>query len=74
MVYVCSLRNSKDTTSVAIPALGNSILCPIVALKTLLQLQPGVNNDPLFQIQRHSKWVPLTDSVARKHLKRLPLF
>ena len=30
---------------------------------------PASPNDPLFTVPRHNNLVPLTDSVARKHLK-----
>ena len=32
---------------------------------------PGSPNDPLFQIPTGSTFAPLTDSVARKHLKKV---
>ena len=41
----------------------------VTALRTLLQAFPGDSNSPVFVIPRQKKWVPLTDSVARKHLK-----
>ena len=40
----------------------------------MLQIVPGSNNDPLFQIFSAGRWVPLTDSIARKHLKKVSNF
>ena len=53
---------------VQIPAISDSPLCPIRALKQLLRLTPGHKNSPLFQILAQGKWVPLTDSILRKNL------
>ena len=58
--------------TVAIPVLGHSHLCPVAAIQTMLHIVPGSNNDPLFQIA--GRWVPLTDSIARKHLKKVSNF
>ena len=60
--------------TVAIPVLGHSLLCPVAALETMLQKVPGSNNDPLFQIFSAGRWAHLTDSMARKHLKKVSNF
>ena len=52
-----------------IPFLHKSNLCPVTALKVFLRLQPGKNNDPLFQLPSRNVWCPLTDSNVRKHFK-----
>ena len=44
-----------------------SCYCP----KTMLYLVPGSQDDPLFCILRKGVDVPLTDSIVRKHLKRV---
>ena len=54
-----------------IPSLGASKLCPISALKSLLQFTPSEKNLPLFQIQCYGKWVPLSDSRLRKQLSNI---
>ena len=46
-----------------------SNLCPVTVLKVLLRLQPGSQNDPLFQLPNRQLWFPLTDSNVRKHFK-----
>ena len=64
-----TIQKRKDIHTIAIPALGQSIFCPARALRTLLAETPGHSNSPLFLISRPHGMVPLTDSVARKHLK-----
>ena len=51
--------------------LPGSKLCPVTALKHMLAIVPGYQDDPLFSICRQGCWVPLTDSIVRKHLKRI---
>ena len=48
-----------------------SPLCPIQAIQNMLLLMPGDSNVPLFRIPRSHGLFPLTDSVARHHLKSL---
>ena len=54
---------------VTLPWLGDSPLCPIKALNAMITSIPANHNDPLFILPRNTHKVPLTDSVARKHLK-----
>ena len=56
---------------VTIPKVPQSLLCPFLALKTMLQKIPGSQNDPLFTIPGHGHYLPLTDSIVKKHLKRV---
>ena len=65
-----TIQNRRDTVTISVPSLGDSPLCPHRALKAMLLQLPGSSNDPLFQIPRNGGFVPLTDSVARKHLKK----
>ena len=61
---------SRDRVKIIdLPFLSMSPLCPILALKVLLSLVPLGNNSPLFQIKKHGKWFPLTDSKVRYHFK-----
>ena len=73
-----TMQNRTELHTIPIPILGDSILCPHKALKTLLQSSPGTSNQPLFSIPRSHGLVPLTDSVARRHLqsisKKLKIF
>ena len=64
-----TLQNRSDTTTSCIPALGRFPLCPFKAMSLMLHAIPGTANDPLFRIPRASGLAPLTDFVARKHLK-----
>ena len=63
------IQNRKDVANVSIPALGETLLCPIEALNIMLRKIPASDNDPLFLVLKPKGLVPLTDSVARKHLK-----
>ena len=62
---------SKDKIArIHIPVLPGSRICPVIAFKRVLALVPGSQDDPLFSICRQGHWVPLTDSIVRKHLQR----
>ena len=54
-----------------VPFLPGSSLCPVTALKAMIALVPGSDNDPLFATHTHDSVLPLTDSMVRKHLKRV---
>ena len=60
-----TIKNRKDIATVSTPALGDSLLCPVNALKVMM----SENNNPLFIIPRSKSLVPLTDLVAKKHVK-----
>ena len=64
-----TIQNRKDIVTIPLPLLGDTPLCPIAALDGMIRLYPVSDNDPLFVIPRAHTLVPLTDSVARKHLK-----
>ena len=64
-----TMQNRREFATIPLRDLQGSSLCPITSLKSLLQVFPGDSNSPVFVIPRQKKWVPLTDSVARKHLK-----
>ena len=55
---------------ISIPVLSGSPLCPVTALR-LLQSVPGSPDDPLFTIFKQGSYVPLTDSMVRKHFKKI---
>ena len=63
-----TIQNRTDIHTIPIPILGDSILCPYKAVRQLLLHIPGSSNSPLFVIPRSHGLVPLTDSVARRHL------
>ena len=64
-----TMQNRKDFTTVSLPDLAGSNLSPIMALRTMFATFKGTDNSPVFLIPRNKGLVPLTDSVARKHLK-----
>ena len=66
-----TLQDRCKMTSVSLPNLGASPLCPIAALKDMSKFNAIDNDKPLFQICQHFVFVPLTDSYARKHLKKV---
>ena len=66
-----TIQNRRDTVTISVPSLGTSPLCPHQALKAMLHHVPGSSNDPLFQVPKSGAFVPLTDSAARKHLKKV---
>ena len=68
---VKTLQDRVKTTTVDIPYLGGSALCPIAALERMLATHPAHPDSPLFQIPQANLWSPLTDSAARKHLKQV---
>ena len=57
-----TIQNRKDIHTIAITS---------QALQALLVVTPGHNNSPLFTLSTKCGTVPLTDSVARKHLKEV---
>ena len=64
-----TLQNRRDVVTISLPDLQGSHLCPVSALKAMFHLFPGSDNSPVFVLPRNRGLVPLTDSVARKHLK-----
>ena len=68
-----TIQNRRDTVTLPLPFLGSSHLCPISALAAMIQAIPASPNDPLFILPRKTGPTPLTDSVARKHLKTISL-
>ena len=66
-----TLQARDKIARIHIPVLPDSRLCPVTALKRMLAMVPGSQDDPLFSICRQGSWVPLTDSIVRKHLTRI---
>ena len=66
-----TLQAREKITRIHIPVLPDSRLCSVTALKQMLASVPGSQNDPLFSICRQGCWLPLTDSIVRKHLTRI---
>ena len=64
-----TLQNRRDVVTISLPDLQGSHLCPVSALKAMFQIFPRSDNSPVFVIPRNRGLVPLTDSVACKHLK-----
>ena len=53
--------------TIRVPFLPGSSLCPVTALKAMIALVLGSDNDPLFATHTHDSVLPLTDSIVRKH-------
>ena len=71
--WLKTLQNRQQSRTIFIPNLGQPPLCPITALQLMFQKFPANKNSPLFCQWRLGHLVPLTDSVARKHLKHVSL-
>ena len=68
-----TLQDVKQTTTITLPVLGSSNLCPVSALKSMFAHIPASRNSPLFIVYRQGSLVPLADSAARKHLKSISI-
>ena len=66
-----TIQSRDKVARIHIPFLSGSRLCPVTALKRMLVLGPGSQEDPLFSICRQGCWVLLTDSMVRKSLQRI---
>ena len=65
------IQNQRNFVTISLPDLAGSHLIPVSALKVMFQTFPGSENSPVFVIPKHKGLVPLTDSVACKHLKEI---
>ena len=66
-----TMQDHKETTTIALPVLGSSRLCLMLALKCMFVMIPASKNSPLFSVYKHGLLVPCADSAARKHLKSM---
>ena len=66
-----TLQDRKSCTTITIPLLPSSPLCPVTAVQAMFAAIPASKNEPLFSLFKGGAVVPLTDSVARKHLKQV---
>ena len=66
---VKTMQDSAKVTNISISALGQSQLCPWRALKEMLACSTLDQDFSLFQFPSPACAIPVTDSVARKHLK-----
>ena len=64
-----TLQDRAKVATISISALGQSKLCPWRALKDMFNHIALDQDFPLFQVPSRDGVIPLTDSVARKHLK-----
>ena len=69
IIWSKTLQDKSKIYTISLPYLGASVLCLIQTLQEMLSLLPGESNDPLFRIPRSHGLVPLTDSMARRHLR-----
>ena len=66
-----TVQSRDKIARIHIPVVPESRLCPVTALKCMLAIVPGSQDDPLLCICRQACWVPLTDSIVRKHLNHI---
>ena len=64
-----TIQSRDKVVRVVIPKLPGSKFFPVTALSNMLDYI--IYNDPLFAIFKANTWSPLTDSMVRKHLKRV---
>ena len=43
-----TMQDRKETTTISLPVLGASDLCPVAALKAMFHAMPASKNSPLF--------------------------
>ena len=63
-----TMQTNNQIKLITVPRIPNSSICPVVAIKNLLDLTPRGANLPLFQFKVAQTWVPLTDNRVRRHL------
>ena len=56
-----TIQDRISTATVVIPCLGNSPLCPVSAIRTMLSGGQSQTDNPLFQIHVCERWKVLTD-------------
>ena len=66
-----TIQERRSVATITIPALGSSPLCPVRALTAMCRLFPAGDNDPLFVYPKRGSFLPLTDVMVRKHLKKV---
>ena len=66
-----TIQDRKQSVTIPLPNLGASPLCPIKATTNMTRLFLAGTKEPLFVIPMASMMVPLTDLMARKHLKKI---
>ena len=67
-----TLQDRSQVRTIVVPTLGDSPICPVVLLKQMFRLYPGNTNDPLYRTHSYP-CTGLTDSMVRKHLKKISL-
>ena len=66
-----TLQDHVKTTTVDIPTLGDSALCPVKAFRKMLSIFPSTPDSPLFMLSNAHTYKPLTDSPARKRIRKV---
>ena len=62
-----SLQNNNQIKLITVPRIPYSTICPVAAIKNLLDLTPKGSNLPLFQFKVAQDCIPLTDNRVRRH-------
>ena len=66
-----TMQDRAKVTTISLSSLSQSQLCSWKALKAMLASRSLDQDLPMFQVPLSVRDVPLTDSVARKHLKNI---
>ena len=66
-----TIQNRREVKTIAIPSFGLSPLCPIASLQNMYKAIPALKNSPLFCLPSSNNVISLSDSTARKHLKKI---
>ena len=64
-----TLQSRNKVVILKLPSISDTVICPVFHIKQLLKSVPGGQDAPLFQVLCYGRWVPLTDTRVRKHLK-----
>ena len=60
-----TMQTNNQIKLIRVPGIQYSTICPVVAVKKLLDLTPRGSNLPLLQFKVAQDWIPLTDT--RRH-------
>ena len=66
--WIKTLQKQSQFTTVQVPVLHPSPLCPVTAIQSMIALFPLPLNAPLFALPQGLSYVPLTESKVRKTL------
>ena len=62
-----TMQSNNQIKLITVPRIPDSNICPVAAIRNLLDLTPKGSNLPLFQFTVAQSWFPLTDNRVRQH-------